>query len=111
LVTQHVVGEALKFKRPGWLTDRKEISWRCAVSLLSKYGVEEHPCCIRDLYANGVYRKALIELGATDAGLLHAAQQDNATLVSDDESLLRWAHIRGVPAFPLSRIHLAAQYP
>ena len=34
-----------------------------------------------------------------------AAEQQKATLITDDAKLLHYAYIRSVPAFPLHRVH------
>ena len=75
-----------------------------AISLLDDFRVEEHSCPILDLHANGDYRKVLIALGYTDAGLLHTAERHKATLITEDTKLLSFAYARLVPAFPLSQL-------
>ncbi|MGA2770826.1 MAG: hypothetical protein ABSG26_08425 [Bryobacteraceae bacterium] len=104
IITQHVIAEALKFSRTGWLRDHKDAVWEAAISLLNGFGVEEHSSPILDLYTDEDYRPVLIELGSTDAGVLHTAEQHKATLITEDKSLLNFAHIRSVPAFPLNQL-------
>lgn len=105
IITQHVTAEALKFSRPGWLRDHKDNVWESAIALLKEFRVEEHSCPILDLHASTDYRPALIELGATDAGLLHTAEQQKAALITDDRRLLHHAYARSVRAFPLNEVH------
>jgi len=88
-----------------------EAARRSAVSLVQEFAVEERQCRLMDLAANAAYLKALIELGPADAGLLYVAESIGATLISDDGPLLRWAYSHGVPAYPVSGIHLLAQHP
>jgi predicted nucleic acid-binding protein len=104
IITQHVIAEALKFSRPGWLQGHKDAVRDAAISLLDDFRVEEHSCPILDLHANGDYRKVLIALGYTDAGLLHTAERHKATLITEDTKLLSFAYARFVPAFPLSQL-------
>lgn len=105
IITQHVVVEALKFSRRGWLRDHKDAVRDAAISLLNEFSVEEHSCPILDLHANKDYRPVLIKLGYTDAALLHTAERLKATLITEDRLLLSFAHDRNVPAFPLNQLH------
>jgi hypothetical protein len=104
ITTQHVVAEALKFRHSGWLRDHKDGVWEAAISLLREFDIEEHSCPILDLHANKEYRPVLVELGYTDAGLLHTVERHKATLITEDTKLLSFAYARFVPAFPLSQL-------
>jgi predicted nucleic acid-binding protein len=107
MVTQHIIAETLNCRR-GWLRDNREAARSSAVSLVQEFAMEGRPCRIVDLAANAAYLKALIELGPADAGLLYVAESIGATLISDDGPLLQWAYSHGVPAYPVSGIHLLA---
>ncbi|MBZ5723695.1 MAG: hypothetical protein LAP87_01755 [Acidobacteriia bacterium] len=103
ITTQHVIAEALKIERQGWLLDHKDEVWESMFSLLGEFPVEEHPCSFDELRADS-YRRVMIELGPTDAGLLLIATRCKATLVTEDRHLLHWAHDLAVPALPINQI-------
>ena len=105
IITQQVVAEVLRFSRPGWIRDHKDDVLENAIALTKEFGVKEYSCPILEIHAREGYGPALIELGATDAGLLYTAEQQKATLITDDAKLLHYAYTRSVPAFPLDRVH------
>jgi predicted nucleic acid-binding protein len=105
IITQHVVVEALKFSRTGWLRDHKDDVRESAIALVTEFGVEDLSCPILTLHASKDHRPALIALGVTDAGLLYTAEQQKAALITDDGPLLHYAYARNVPAFPINQVH------
>jgi hypothetical protein len=107
-VTQHVIAETLSPLR-GWLKVHSEAVREGGISLVRTFDLEELPCRIRDLAADEAYRKVLVALGPTDAGLLWVAKSVKATLISDDGDLLPWAHHLNVPAYSVREIPALAQ--
>ena len=82
IVTQHVVAEVYGLRRR--LKFKKEAIWKSAAALLMEFGLEERACCIRDLHGVPAFRLILEAVGPTDAGLLHAAEVEKATLITED---------------------------
>ena len=101
IITQHVVVEALKSSRAGWLQDHKDAVRDTAICLLDEFKVEEHSCPILDLHGNKDYQTVLIELGYTDAALLHTAERHKATLITEDKKLISFAYARNVQVLSL----------
>ena len=95
IVTQHVVAEVYGLRKR--LKFKKEAIWKSAVALLMEFGLEEQSCCVRDLHGIPAFRHMLEKVGPTDAGLLHAAEVEKATLVTEDWALRGFAHERSVP--------------
>jgi predicted nucleic acid-binding protein len=107
IITQHVVAEAYGLRhRLEEHLHRKELVWRSAITLLREYNVGEESCSIRDLHDREGYRRILLEIGPTDAGLLHVAEQQKAKILTDDRDFLRCAHDRNVHAVSLNQLQL-----
>jgi rRNA-processing protein FCF1 len=102
IVTQHVVAEVYGLRKR--LRFRKEVVWENAERLLWEHGLEERACCIRDLLLRPEFRRILEAVGPADAGLLHTAEVEKATLLTEDGQLSHFAHERSVPVLSLSRI-------
>lgn len=97
IVTQHVIAETYGLRRRlASFRHRRELVWQAAIALLGDPGFEEQSCTVQDLYERKEYRPILIELGPTDAGLIHTAERQKATIVTDDEKLANWARRRYV---------------
>ena len=103
IVTQHVVAETYSLGKRQ-LKFKKEVIWESAIALLVKFGLEERACCIRDLQARPGFRQILEAVGPTDAGLLHTAEIEKATLITEDGRLRHFAYDRGVPVLSLIQI-------
>ena len=72
--------------------------------MLTEFALEELACSIRDLRGAKAYERLLFEIGPTDAGLLHLAEREKLTLVTEDGPLLQWAGTRAVPVLHLRQI-------
>lgn len=83
---------------------RKEVVWGSAFTLLREHALEERACRIRDFIPRPEFRRILETLGPTDAGLLHIAEIEKATLLTEDWELIRFAHERSVPVLSLKQI-------
>jgi rRNA-processing protein FCF1 len=101
IVTQHVVAESYGLRKR--LAFRKDLIWASAIGLLANPGIEEQSCQVGDLLREG-YRDILAEIGPSDAGLILTAEQQKATIVTDDGPLAYWARVRSIPAVLLSQL-------
>jgi rRNA-processing protein FCF1 len=108
IVTQHVVAETYGLRnRLAKFSHRKDLVWRSALDLLTHPGIEEHTSCpVRDMHDMHEYRDILYEIGPTDAGLIHTAEREKATIITDDGQLTHWAAARSVPGVLLNQIGL-----
>jgi len=102
IATEHLIAET--YGRRKLLRFQKELVWKCAMELLTDPGIEELSCPVRELYEREGYRKMLIELGPCDAGLVYTAEKQKATILTDDDPLIRWANVRSVRAIPLNQL-------
>lgn len=97
IVTQHVIAETYGLRRKlASFRHRRDLVWESAIMLLAKPGIEEQSCLVHDVLAQEGYRDILVELGPTDAGLIYTAEQLQATIITDDGTLARWAAVRSV---------------
>jgi rRNA-processing protein FCF1 len=103
MVTQHIIAETYGLRR--LLTSfRKDLVWHSVLMLLANPGIEEQSCRVRDVHDVHEYRRILEEIGPTDAGLIHTAEHNKATIITDDGKLAQWAAARSVPAIGLNQI-------
>jgi rRNA-processing protein FCF1 len=102
IITQHVLAETYNLSGRGQFP--KGLFWKSALELLSEFDIEEYSCPIRDLRETQAYEGILSVVGPSDTGLLHTAEHQKATIVSDDFELRRYADQRAVPILALNEI-------
>ena len=99
IVTQHVVAEALNSR-----VRKRFPEWFAALELTRKHQIDEVGCCVADLLPHNEFRKLMKDLGPTDAGLIYVAENEGATIISDDGHLRQCAEARLVHVIGLANL-------